>query len=202
MISTTLSQSYGVLRESETARVAQALANTVGVAWQAFSDGGSQQYASLSVSDSRAWSDSNGSFQMVNLQVSQRSQWSRFNSISIGLTAQATNSSASVLDPFTGVTRTLSNGWQTFYSGSGVLEQLNVFGVPRLRHTLLLSVASQQLQSRAFGDIEAPTQLISESLESRLDWIIGRLQARLSARFARVDGQRVAGIVMRVQRNF
>jgi hypothetical protein len=202
MLSLTLAQSYGLIRESETERVAQGVANTLGVAWQAYTDGGSQQYASLSLSDSRAWAEGSGSFQMVNLQVSQRSQLSRFASLMVALSAQATNSSATVIDPFTGAVRTVSDGWQSFYNGSLVLEQGNVFGVRRLRHTLLLSLASQQIQSRTFGDIEASTQFISRSIESRLDWQIGRLQARLSAQAARVDNRAVAGIVFRVQRNF
>jgi c(7)-type cytochrome triheme protein len=45
-------------------------------------------------------------------------------------------------------------------------------------------VNSQQLESRLAGDIDAPVERISESLESRLDYSIGRLEARLSARAA------------------
>ena len=74
--------------------------------------------------------------------------------------------------------------------------------MPRLRFTTLLSVNSQQLESRQAGDIDAPVERISESLESRFDYSIGRLEARLSARLARVDGRKVAALFARVQRRY
>ena len=74
--------------------------------------------------------------------------------------------------------------------------------MPRLRHTVLLGVNSQQLERRALGDIDAPRERISQSLESRLDFAIGRLETRLSARVADVDGHRVAALQARAQRRF
>jgi hypothetical protein len=63
-------------------------------------------------------------------------------------------------------------------------------------------VNSAQLERRADGDIDAPRERITESLENRLDYTIGRLDARLSARIARVEGRAVSAVFLRVQRRF
>ena len=81
-------------------------------------------------------------------------------------------------------------------------EHRRLFDVPRLRGTLLASVSTQQLQRRSAGDIDAPVQFVSHSIEGRLDYMIGRLEARLSARVARVDDRNVASLFARVQRRF
>jgi hypothetical protein len=52
------------------------------------------------------------------------------------------------------------------------------------------------------GDIDAPRERISESLETRLDYAIGRLDTHLSARAARVDGRWMAALQARAQRRF
>src|SRR5690606_23378742 len=67
---------------------------------------------------------------------------------------------------------------------------------------LILAINSQQLESRALGDVDAPLERITESLESRIDYSIGRLEARLSARLARVEGRSVAALFARVQRRY
>jgi hypothetical protein len=197
-----VSQSAGALRESDRPSVSRALAHSVGVSWQGSGQPASQRLASLTLSDSRNWGTGRGSFQLVNLQFTQRSQVSRYASWSGSLTVQATRNESSDIDVFTGQRRETRQGWQTAATGSFSLTQQRVFGVPRLRHTLLASVATQQIESRAFGDVQAPAQRTSESLESRLDWNIGRLEARLAARVAKVEGAVVAGVVARVQRQF
>ena len=202
MVSISLSQSAGVLYETLERRNSSALAHSLGVSWQSQGEGGRQSLVGLSLSDSRTWSDGSGSFQFINLQLSQRQQLSRYSQWSANLTAQAFRNRSTEIDVFTGERRLLVTGWQPYYSGSLNLEQGRLWGVPRLRHTLLLGVSSQQLESRAFGDVDAPTQHISESFESRLDYSIGRLEARLSARAARIDGRWVAALVARLQRHF
>ena len=98
--------------------------------------------------------------------------------------------------------RSQSDGWRHFYSGSISYEQQRFLQVPRLRYTLLLAANSQQIERRAAGDIDAPREHVSGSIENRVDYAIGRLQARLSARAARVDGRTVAILQARLQRSF
>ncbi|MBP6763914.1 MAG: hypothetical protein KA141_02910 [Rubrivivax sp.] len=201
-LSFTFSQSAAALHEAGSAPLARSLAHGASLAWQALGEDGSQSYGGLSLSDSVARGASRGRFQFVNLQFSHRAQLSRYASASANVTAQATHNRASELDVFTGQQRDLVGGWQRFYAGSVSLQHLRAFGVPRLRHSLLLGANSQPLERRALGDIDAPRERITASLESRLEYAIGRLDTRLSARVARVDGRVVAGVQARAQRRF
>ncbi|OYU85621.1 MAG: hypothetical protein CFE45_25615, partial [Burkholderiales bacterium PBB5] len=201
-VALSLSQSLGALQESQAPRLAIATSHSLGLFWQATGETGGQRFASLSVSDSRSRATSDGLFQLVNLQLSQRTQLSRQSGWSVNLTAQASRSEASSIDVFTGERRQQGQGWQHFYSGGASLDQQRVFGVPRLRHTLQLTFNSQQLERRALGDIDAPRERISQSLESRLDYSIGRLELRTAIRQARVDGRAVSSFIARLQRRF
>ena len=202
VLALSLSQSLGALRESQSPRLAVATSHSLGLFWQGTTDTGSQRFASLSVSDSRNRAASDGLFQLVNLQLSQRTQLSRQSGWSVNFTAQASRSEASAIDVFTGERRQQGKGWQHFYSGGASLDQQRVFGVPRLRHTLQLTFNSQQLERRALGDIDAPRERISQALESRLDYSIGRLELRASIRHAQVDGRAVSSFIARLQRRF
>ncbi len=197
-----LSQSFGTLRETPGRLTSTAVAHSTGLFWQSTSGGSSQSFASLSFSDSRTRSQGTGSFQFVNLQLSHRTQLSRHDSWSANLTAQGSRSSAELLDAFDGLMRVQSDGWQRYYGGSINYENQRMFGVPRLRFTAALSVNSQQFERRALGDIDAPLERVTESAETRLDYSIGRLETRLSARVARVDGRTVAALLARAQRRF
>lgn len=201
-VSVSLTQSLGVLRDSATPEPARALAHSASLYWQGVGDGGSQSYVGLSASDSRTWAQETGRFQLLNAQVSRRTQLTRHSSWTGSLTWQSTRSDSTQLDAFSGELREASIGWQRFYSGTLSYENHRVFDVPRLRYTVLLSVNSQQLESRAAGDIDAPLERISESLENRLDYSVGRLEARLAARVARVEGRSVASLFARLQRRY
>lgn len=197
-----LTQSVGVLRESQTEQVARALAHSGSLFWQASGQGATQSFAGLSLSDSRTWAGESGHFRLANLQFSQRTQLSRHASWSGNLTLQATRSDATQLDAFTGELRALDAGWQRYASGTLSFEHQRAFGVPRLRFTTLLAVNTAQLERRAEGDIDAPRERVTESLESRLDYAIGKLETRLSARIARVDGRAVSSLFVRAQRRY
>jgi len=172
------------------------------VFWQSYDDAASQTMAGLTLSDSRTWAEGHGSFQLVNLQLTRRTQLTRSSSWSANVTLQATRNDAAEVDAFTGQRQIEGPGWQRFSSGSLNYENQRAFGVPRLRFTLLLAVNSQQLERRALGDIDAPIERISRSLEARLDYSIGRLETRLSARNAQIDGRSVSAITARLQRRF
>ncbi len=201
-LSLTLSESAAALRESPSADSAYAISHSAGVFWQVQGDGSSQSFASVSVSDSLTWAHGPGHFSLGNLQLSRRTQLTRYTSWSANLTLQATRNQSTEIDPFTGEHRKRGGGWQQFHSGSINYESQRVFGVPRLRFTAVLSANSQQIERRSAGDIDAPRERITESLEGRLDYAIGRLDTRLSARVARIDERTVAAVYARVQRRF
>lgn len=201
-VSVSLTQSLGLLRESLTPDLTRALSHSVSLYWQGAGDGASQSYAGLSASDSRTWAQDTGRFQLINAQFSRRTQLTRYSSWNGNLTWQSARSDATQLDPFTGTLRESGLGWQRFYSGTLSYEHQRFLEVPRLRYALILSVNSQQLESRALGDVDAPLERITESLENRVDYSIGRLEARLSARLARIEGRSVAALFARVQRRY
>lgn len=179
------------------------LVHSVGLTWQSGADGARQSFASASVSDSRSHSsDERAGFQLVNLQWNQRTQLGRMSSWSGSVTLQASRSTLTQDDALSGLRSTSGGQWQTFANGTLSAEHRRLFDVPRLRGTLLASVSTQQLQRRSAGDIDAPVQFVSHSIEGRLDYMIGRLEARLSARVARVDDSNVASLFARVQRRF
>lgn len=202
MLALNLAQSAGVLKESTASTLTQALAHTLGLYWQAADAQGGQRHAGLSISDAISRSVAIGRFQMVNLQLDQRIPLSRHSGWSANLTWQATRNRSSTVDVFSGERIRSGGGWQHFASGGLAVEHQRVFGIPRLRHTLRLALDSQQLERRSTGDIDAPRERISRSLESRLDYSVGRLELRLSLRAATVDGHDVASLVAQAQRRF
>jgi hypothetical protein len=201
-VSLNLTQSLGALHDSQTQAWSRAIAHSAGLYWQGGGAGSSQSYAGLSVSDSRTWAEERGSFQLVNVQLSRRTQLSRYASWSGNLTWQATRSDTTQIDAFTGTQRDAAPSWQNFTSGSLNYEQQRLLDVPRLRFTALLAVNSQQLERRALGDVDAPRERITASLENRLDYAIGLLETRLSARLVRFDERSVASLFARVQRRY
>ncbi len=210
-----LTQGGAVLRESGPAATTEALAHGASLSWQQLGLDGGQLYGGLSYSDARSRGNAGsglagaagagpvrGRFQLLNLQYSQRWQLSRHAQGSAHLTLQGVRNESSEIDAFTGLRRLVGPGWQRYYTGALNYEHQAAFGVPRLRHSVQLGVSSQPLEQRALGDIDAPRERISESLETRLDYAIGRLDTRLSLRVARVEGRVVAAAQARAQRRF
>lgn len=204
-LSFSVSQSVGVLHVSTAGEGARALAHGASVYWQSGGDGGAgsrQSYAGLSVSDSRSWAPDEARFQLVNLQYSQRAQLARQASWSGDLTLQASRANVSQIDPFSGDMRLASQGWQRYTNGSLSYEDQRFLEIPRLRYTATLSVHSQQFERRELGDLDAPRERITQSLENRLDFFVGRLETRLAARWARVDERYVTALQARVLRRY
>lgn len=201
-VSLGFTQSGGVIRDSTLPQSARALAHGANLAWQRSGLDGSQRFGGLTLSESRTWGSGSGRFQLANLQLSQRSQLSRFSSWQANLSWQATRNDSSELDVFSGLRRDTGSGWLRTTNGTLGYEDSRAFGVPRLRASLLAGVNSQPLERRALGDIDAPRERITASLEARLDHAIGLLDTRLAARAARVEGRTVASIQARAQRRF
>lgn len=195
-------QAFGVLDDSQTPSASRTLAHSASLYWQSAASGTTQSYAGVTLSDSRTRADTDGRFRLVNLQFSRRTQIDRHASWSGDLTLQATCSDSEQLDALTGLRSTPQSSWQHYGSGTLSYEHQRAFGVPRLRFSALLAVNSAQLERRALGDIDAPRERVTESLENRLDYTVGLLDARLSARLARIEGRGVAAVFVRLQRRF
>jgi hypothetical protein len=200
-----VNQSVGVLHVSTASESSRGLAHGASLYWQSGFDasgGSSQSYAGLSLSDARTWAPEPARFQLVNLQVSQRAQLARHTSWSGDITLQASRSDATQIDPFSGALRMASQGWQRYANGAVTYEDTRFFNVPRLRYTALLSLHSQQFERRSLGDVDAPRERITQSLENRVDYSVGRLETRLAARYARIDGRAITALQARVLRRY
>ena len=203
-LSLSFSQSLAAAKDSQADEWARQVVHSSSLSWQGYGGVASQSYASLSLSDSRSMASNRSSFQLANLQVSRRTQLSRDASWSGNLTLQTSrNQDSSRAGAAPATTAAVDNqAAQRFYSGSLTFEDRRVFGVPRLRFTALLGLNSQQLESRTLGDIDAPREQITKSLEGRFDYAIGRLNTQLVSRWIEADGRRIASLFVRVQRQF
>jgi hypothetical protein len=202
-LSLNFTQAIGVTLDSTLPDVTRTLTNSISLFRQFANGGMTQSYAGLSASDARSQGAVDSTFQMVNLQYTQRKQLTRNASWSGNVTAQATRirfDSTSLLGP--GLPASTDSGWRTYYSAGLSYETINAFGVPRLRFIALANANSQQLERRTEGDLDAPRERINHLIEGRLEYAIGRLETRLVARSSQVDERRIDSIFFRIHRRF
>ena len=143
--------------------------------------------AALSASDTRTFGYLPSTFQLVNLQFSGLGNLDRYSSLSANFTVQATRQARS--DDFV-ISR---NGGATY-------QQQRVFNVPQLRYLAVYERNDYQLNTRAQGELTAPREQVSWSLEQRLEYRIGKLETHLSYRLAEIDGRKNALLFLRVAR--
>jgi len=146
-------------------------------------DGGSNTYLRLSASDTRAIDRTEYFFQLINLQISQNESLTRYSSLAGSLTMQGVrqqSSAAQITSP------NIPNLTVTTYANTSAdlsFYHQRAFGVPRLGFVSELRIyAEMPVQGLAVG----PQQQDSRSWENRLDFPIGRLQLRLSARVSEI----------------
>lgn len=171
----------------------EALSHTAGVSWSVSPSESSRVYSALSVADSRRRGATESDFQLVNLQVSGQVRFSRFAFGSANFTTQGSRSSG---------TLATTDGFDTRSTGNLSYQHARAFGVPGLSYTALYSVNESQFATRRQGNLEAPLDQASQSLEQRLDYTIGRLETRLLARVAETEGVRDWLVFLRVARRF
>lgn len=204
-VSLNVSQSAGALRDTLRSDVDRTLGHSAGLNWQSAGGSATQSFVGFSASDSRSYGATDSAFQLVNLQFTLRTQWTRTSSWSGSLTAQAARArfDAVASGPLPPATQgAADDGWRKYYSGTLTYENSRAFDVPRLRFTLLASANSQQLERRSEGDVDAPRERIDHLVEARLDYAIGRLDARLTLRTAKVERRRQDVLFFRVNRRF
>ena len=187
-----LGQGVSVSDDTSSGRT-EALSHNAGVSWTVAPSENSRAYSALSAADSRRRGAAESDFQLVNLQLTGQYRFSRFAQGAANFTAQASRSSS----PFTS-----TDGYDTGATGNFSYQHTRAFGIPGLSYTALYSVNESQFATRQQGNLEAPPDLESQSLEQRLDYSIGRLETRLLARIAETAGMRYWLVFLRVTRQF
>jgi hypothetical protein len=167
------------------------LAHNAGINWSAANGGGSQSYIGFTAADTRSYGATQSAFQLVNLQASRQQAVSTLSTWTGNFTLQGTRQPASDVEGF---------NWSK--TGSLTYQHRRAFGVARLRFSAIYTASQQQLASRANGDIDASRDFVSQSAEGRFDYVIGKLELRLSARVAEVSGQRNTLLFLRAVRHF
>ena len=160
------------------------LTHSGSLAWS-HAQGEKNTFLRLSASDSRAVSGTNDFFQLLNLQASRNEGLSRNASWTGNLTIQAVRQKTGVMPFAVDAAPVVAAPVTTFTTSSADLSYRHqrAFGVPRLRFVSEL---------RIYGDMPLPVfagprQQESRSWENRLDYSIGRVQLRLSARVSEIN---------------
>jgi hypothetical protein len=191
-VSYSAGQSYSAIYDTVTEQ-SQTLTHNASVSVQSTPGASSTAFASLYGADSRTHGHNENTFQLVNFQTNGQFQFTRYALASANLTVQGVRQSS----PSTPAT-----GFNTSSGGTLSYQHLRAFDVPRLRYSAIFGVNQTQYTSRLEGDVNAPRERVTQSLEQRLDWAVGRLDMQLSARVARIDGQRNNILFFRINRQF
>lgn len=168
--------------------------------WSHIGETATQTYVSASASDARNFGDTRAEFQLLNVQATRQAPLSALSFWTANLTVQGSRQRA---DPTAGVANPVSgDGFRFTTFGSVSYQHRRAFGVPRLRLFASYIANQSPLISRAQGDIDAPRQSVSDALEARLEYQIGKVDARLTFRSAVVEGRRDSVLFLRVTRQF
>ena len=206
-LSLNVNQALGVATDS-VAGNATSVSHGLGATWITMAESGSQSYLSVSAADLRNLGGERSSFQLVNIQASRQNSINRLSYWAGHLTMQWTRQGSQSVSPASqGTVATQPQDVRiggTNLMSTGSLSYFNqrVFGVPRLRFTATATLASQQFDSRLSGNIDARRENVSKLFESRFDYSIGRLETRVSARSAVIEGRTDHLIFFRMSRRF
>ncbi len=152
-------------------------------------EGQKNTFLRLSASDSRAVSGTNDFFQLLNLQASRNEGLTRNASWAGNLTIQAVRQKTGIVPayyntPITTLTTPDMPATTTTTSSADLsYRHQRAFGVPRLRFVSELRIYGYM----PLPVLAGPRQQESRSWENRLDYSIGRLQLRLSARVSEIS---------------
>lgn len=207
-VSANLGQTVSVTQTSQFGS-GHGITHNAGVSWRGYPSESLNTYVSLSAADSRNSGDNANSFQLINFQANGQWQLSRYSSASADFTWQHTKQSSNLRrtqrentsDP---TDDTESKGSGSAAGGNVTFVHARAFGVRGLRYSLLFNANSSRTVSdtRQEGNPDAGRDLVTKSLEQRLDYRIGRLDLRLSTRVAEIDGKKNALVLLRISRDF
>jgi len=193
-VSLQVALNQGIAFQQESVRApTRTLQNSASIGLRVAPTTGSDAFLSVSGGDSRSQGGREDRFQLLNVQATGQLQLGIFSLLSANLTIQAI--------------RQRLEGEETDRSTvqrSGTLsyQHLRVFGVPRLRFMFTSMFNDVQLESRLFGDVNAPHDQYTRLYEGKLLYDIGRLELRLGTRLATLDGKTDRQIFFRVNRQF
>ena len=186
-ISTTLSS-------DDSSGSSQLLSHGGSLSWRFHPGEASSVYMAFSASDSRSLGDQRSNFQLLNLQANGLINLNRYASANANLTFQwSSQESAS-----TGA------GESSQSSAFGSLSYIHTrfMNVNQLRYTALLNLDTYNVNTRLLGNVSAARDPVSKSFEQRLEYRLGRLDLRLSALLAEIDGKKNAMLLLRIGREF
>ena len=148
---------------------------------------------STSVSDSHSFGANATDFQQVSFQANGNMLFSRYST-------GAANFSVTGIRQDTPDDPDKSLRWSAF--GTLGYQHARAFNVPQLRYSLLYTANTLQLGSREQGNPDATRDRVTQALEQRLDYRIGRLDLQALFRLAYIDGKRNAFLFFRINRDF
>ncbi|MGB5082489.1 MAG: hypothetical protein WBO23_17310, partial [Burkholderiales bacterium] len=175
-----LGQTYGRNYDTVTAS-SQTVTHSASTSWRVVPDASTIGYVSLLGSDSRTSGYNESEFQLINFQASGQFQFDRNSVGSANLTMQGTRQ---------GTPGTPPAGFNRVSSGNINYQHLRAFGVRQLRYFAKYAVNDSQFKSRLLGDLDAPREQVTQSLEQRLEYFIGRVELRLTVREERIERER------------
>lgn len=167
------------------------LNNSASVTWRLLRAESLAGFVSASASDARTRGYNESVFQLVNLQISGQGRASRYSTLLANLTVQGTRQETP---------QAPASDFDLNVNGGLTYQHARAFGVPQLRYLALYERHDFRLNTRQQGDLNAPREQVSESFEQRLEYRIGRLDVRLTVRFAEIDGRDNALVFFRIAR--
>lgn len=169
------------------------LSHTGSVAWRLLPTASATGFFSVLGADSRTCGYNSNEFRLFNVQGTGQIQLSRYAFAAANFTVQAVQHSTPASP---------AGGFNRLRSGNLSYQHTRVFNVPRLRYYATYNINDVQFASRLQGDVNASREQVTQSFEQRLDYNIGRIEVRLSTRFAVIDGRRNALVYLRIGRQF
>lgn len=191
------SRSGGPLADRRDPPTSRVLLHSVAGTWTA---GGHDRQAlgRLTYSDSRELGASRARFQLWNFQLSGNLEIGSNRTLSGDLTWQRIQQDAGLLLAGRPGARETSGARNV--GGEITYSHQRLFGVPRLRFTSRLKLAQDVLDQP--GVLASLPDRETRVWESRLDWVVGRLESRITLRVSEVEGKRREFLMWRLQRNF
>lgn len=134
-----------------------------------------------------------GSFQMANLQASLNQRYGMFSSLSGNMTLQASRNDR--------LTNEGDGDWQPTTSIDLLYEHRRAFDVPRLSYRSNLRFISDSYFP-VLGEVRIPDGRDDKFWENRFDYMIGRLQLRLTTKIGEIREQEQAFLLLQLRRLF
>ena len=189
-VTANLSQTFAASHDSVAGSL-RTVTHNASLMWRATQGPALTSLVGASAADSRTHGHTDSTFQLVNAQASGQAQFDRTSALIGNITVQGTRQ-ATAPAPL--------GGFNTNINGGLTYQHLRAFGVPRLRYRATYERNDYRLNTRLQGDLDATREHTAWSLEQRLEYRIGKLEARTSLRFAEVDGKETALLFFRLAR--